>query len=1411
MRATPSTDHRRDRLLIAGAFATLLAVVLVAALASAAPAPPPLIEFGETGSAAGQTVIPRGMAVDPANGHLFVADSGNSRIQEFSPWGGIVRAWGWGVVASGPANDPKNEIQRVTVDATGGEFRLRFFAINRGSGSSTTAPIPFDASAAAVQAAFEAIDPVFGDAGFEPGDVSVSGPAGGPWAIEFTGVHADADHQTLEVASSTLSGGAASASVATLQKGANFEVCVPADGDVCRQGQPGPAPGQVAFPLGVALDSDGDLYVVEPPCCPGNRRVQKFDVSGPGVQFAWVAGGGVNQGPSNPGNLCTAAHVTGGDSCGAGTEGAAPGQFGALDVPGSYIAVDTRGTAATGDDRVYVGDQGRIQRFDAGGGYVSELAVPGETVQSLAVDGAGDLYVALRESPSGSKDDVRKLSAAGASLGTIAVGNPRALATDAAGNLYVFAQPFLEDESIRVFDPDGEPVASFSDGFSDSTGIASSSACGLESASVYVGNAHFQNSFIRLYGPPFDVDVCPPPSVAPDIADQHAVEVGTGSATLRARINPRFWADTSYRVEFGKVDCAVGPCQELPATQLGAGIVSAFRLTAPVALGGLEPGTVYHYRFVAESSGGGPAFGPDRSFRTFPAALAEKTDCPNQAFRTGASARLPDCRAFELVSPVDKGGTPIDSRGDGLEQAAGDGEALTFSSIRAFADPASAPNVSQYLARRDAARGWSSSSISPPRQGAPFPLFDLEDLFSHYKAFSADLCSGWVLHPTEPKLTADALEGFPNLYRRRSCGAASGTYEAATTVAPTEIDAAESGGAFRPVVQGFSADGSRAVFRAIGRLQPNLAACSQAIHPEHCVRRLYLAEQGQLTLVSRLPNGNPATTQSSVGSPDEIETKHRFGSISRAVSADGTRIYWTTGTTAGNVSLRGKLYLRLNATEPQSAVAGGECTQPALACTVEVSADDSTLFHTAASDGSQALYTSGQVGDADLYRFDVSTKQSTLIAGGVIGVAGASDDLSRFYFASRQALAAGASAGEPNLYLHEGGEHRFVAALSARDAADANSPAVTAFSPLSFTSARRTSRVSPDGRSLAFTTAAPIADYDNVDTASGQRAGEVYVYDAVTDEPRCVSCNPSGARPAVESLDSLSTPLWTAARVPPWNYNLHPGRPLSDDGSRLFFESFDALLPRDTNGRKDVYEWSRAGGEQECRDRGAELYVESAGGCLSLISTGTSGEDSSFVDASADGGDVFIRTASGLVAHDRDGFVDIYDARVGGGFAAPADPPPPCEGDACQPAPTAAPPAPTAATITFSGPPSPDLGPRGRPGRVRVTKPKPVRGFAARLRVKLPAAGRVTVSGRLIRKAARKRSEAGTVRVPVRLTAKAKRALKRKRTLKAKVRVVFKPTTGPRSRARVSLTFERPKSRKGARGRAATAGEGGAK
>jgi hypothetical protein len=361
--------------------------------------------------------------------------------------------------------------------------------------------------------------------------------------------------------------------------------------------------------------------------------------------------------------------------------------------------------------------------------------------------------------------------------------------------------------------------------------------------------------------------------------------------------------------------------------------------------------------------------------------------------------------------------------------------------------------------------------------------------------------------------------------------------------------------------------------------------------------------------------------------------------------------------------------------------------------TVEI-APASARFWAAAADGSKAIFTTNlrevapKVQASDLYEFDVDGKEKHLIAEEADGVAAVSEDASRVYFVSRQALGGEGEAGKSNFYLHQaGGATKFIGVVASGDLA-ASLPPTFRYNGLALVSARdpgaRGTRVTADGAHLAFVSQASPTGYDNKDAAAGTPATEVYLYDVAEGKLACVSCNPTGARPVGREFEGSSeAKIRVAAELPLGANQLFSPRALSEDGNSLFFQSFEALVPRDTNGKQDVYEWQRASGPEGCQEAGAELFVPSAGGCLSLISSGKGPEDSQLADMTPNGSDVFIRTASSLLPQDY-GLIDIYDARSNGGYPPPPAIPPACEGEACQ-TPPSPPNDPTPASSAFEG------------------------------------------------------------------------------------------------------------------------------
>ncbi len=1099
----------------------------------------------------------------------------------------------------------------------------------------------------------------------------------------------------------------------------------------CLQGKSGGGKGQFAESSagGVAVDSAGGIYVVDIQ----NHRVQKFDREG---HFVLMLGGDVNKtkvealAPEAQRNRCP---VDPGDVCQAATTGAGNGQFSPWPVS-SYIAVGP-------GDTIYVGDKARIEKFDSSGAYLSQIPLPeknekGEAlpapasaeVGALAVDPlTGFLYYAYRNGVNldfkEAKHNVFKLDpATGKVVKTLEVGIPKALATDGQGGVYVFDQRAIGANSepgnhitrvlkfnsagnfVEVVAQNKEP--SVENEFNESTGIATGSACYSKGFGFYVTNWDEKNSFIRAYGQNPDPALCPPPELAPSIDAQYAVSADTDGAILKALVNPHFWPDTTYYLEYGAAPCSLGGCAKQPAppgSLLGGGAVEADVTTAGVFLSGLAPNTTYHYRFVAQSGGGGPVIGmgasesevgEEATFTTFPPAEAPNTGCPNQGFRGGASAALADCRAYEMVSPLDKEGGEIATRiafsvfRARLNQSSLSGDWITYSSYRPFAGPLSAPFTSQYLARRDPAAGWASESISAPKEGVDFLTYS--QIESLYKAFSPELDTSWNWTNSEPVLGPGGQPKVPNIYRRDN---GAGTYEACTSAEPTEK---EKQGA-EP--QGMTPDQRHAVFRSQGRLTEDAAAGAKF--------QLYMCSfpegggPASVTLISVLPNGTPSALDNQAGSPAfasyALDRGHA-SNLAGAVSEDGARVFWTAGTT----DAPGTIYLRLNATSAPTA--SGECSEaePAGACTIAVSGTATaqrSRFWGATADGGEALFeVNGGAEKGDLYLFDTAKAiaeeaPDTLLAHKSKGVLGFSKDLSRIYFVSEEALGGGAVAGKANLYLYEGGEApstAYIATLSAADiSANGGAIADSVPSPVNERPDQHTSRVSPDGATLAFMSnsaalAQTVAGYDNTDQASGEPDAEIYRYSTQTDEVACVSCSRSGGRPSgrkLASKTSANPDIWAAALLPSWETSLDPLHPLSEDGRRIFFESFEALVLADTNGKADVYQWEQAG-SGDCKE-GLASYVPASGGCISLISSGKSPADSEFIDASPTGRDAFFTTAASLLTQDP-GSVDLYDARAGGGLPAPPGGPPACEGEACQ-GPSAAPNDPTPASATFHG------------------------------------------------------------------------------------------------------------------------------
>jgi hypothetical protein len=732
-------------------------------------------------------------------------------------------------------------------------------------------------------------------------------------------------------------------------------------------------------------------------------------------------------------------------------------------------------------------------------------------------------------------------------------------------------------------------------------------------------------------------------------------------------------------------------------------------------------------------------------------ASASADDCPNAQLRSGASAQLPDCRAYEQVSPVDKNDGDVSYGPEGLTASTlvptlstPGGELVTFSSFYAFAGNPAAPVLNQYLSSRSDS-GWSTRGISP-RKSAPFGFLDT---VSGFTAFSEDLSHSTVVNWAEP--------GQYNLFKRDPDGSVS--------------DLSGGPGLATPQFGGASDDFSRILFsRANG---------------------LYEWSGGALTQFN-LINGTPVTANFGDG----------FSGVppwGRVMSRDGSYVYWSASTTGHLYDTEADVNIEYAASECTTGRTGepgpgGNCLPPGTTAPPNLSSNPT--FYTSSADG-VALFTSPyQLTDdayaGNLYTYDPSTTPhlTNLTPAGpepdgalVQGVVGASDDLDYVYFVARGVLTEEpnehgdvATAGALNLYAHHDGEKSFIGQLAATDALLWSEN----FAPLNKSTL---AQVSADGGQLLLVSRASLTGYDN----AGQPTA--YLYDADTDRLSCLSCNPDPAVPP-SGAASLGRTRASAGAARTLTY-----RSIASDGSRAYFETPDALLPRDTNNRSDVYQW-------EAEGTGSCL---SAGGCVSLVSSGRSEEGSWYQGMSASGDDVFFITRERLVGQDTDDLMDLYDARVGGGLASQVAPPydPPCSSVAdCRGASPSPPPPPGTASETLNGPGNPVTGPRRaasfRPSALSQRQRRLLAAggtVALRVRVSAPGLVRAVVRGRLggqtrtIARAQGNASRVGTVTLRLRLARPARRHLARGRRLVISVRVSHSRASGART---LRATLKRP-------------------
>jgi hypothetical protein len=777
-----------------------------------------------------------------------------------------------------------------------------------------------------------------------------------------------------------------------------------------------------------------------------------------------------------------------------------------------------------------------------------------------------------------------------------------------------------------------------------------------------------------------DATFTTPPAVL--IEAQWASGVTSRSAVLHAEMNP-LGVEAEAWIEYGDDGTYA---QTVPLANLGDGFAPVAR---QAVVGNLTPGTTYHYRFVARDERDGVQYTVHGADRTLATQVA------------GLGFELADGRAWEMVSPPDKHGAKILGSALGIVQASRAGDGLAYLSyLSTEADPEANRTLepSSTLARRVGVGSWSSKDLVVPGDRA---LGIAIGNGSEYKLFSPDLARAMLEPRTHLPLSPAASERTPYLRENTDPPAYTPLVTDKEGFANVAPGTGFGGEEFSPLSQVHLAGANEELEQVVVESQAPLT-------PGAPNGTIYLWDAGQLQPVSQLP-----ATEGGAIVPGLLGSDR--ASLEGAIADDGSRVFWSTGNyDNGSNNLTG-LYMRDGLAEETVRLdvvqAGASGEGPARPVFQGASADGTAVFFT----DSRQLTADASSEGRDLYRCeipegaeavgcstltDISAPEGFGESAEVEGIAaGLSKNAESIYFVARGVLDSApnqhgesAVAGGRNLYVwRRGAGVRFIAGLDAEDRGvwgvqgSTNAFAVT-----------RSAAASPSGRFLAFMSQRSLTGYDSREEASGEPLQEVFRYDALTERLECVSCDPSGALPTGETVGetSLVDPIgqWQmplAAALPAANQALGTGKPgiyrprgVLDNG-RVFFNAFDALVAADSNGEWDVYQHEPTGVGDCSAASGDADTSRSAGGCVSLLSSGTGEEESAFLDASESGDDVFFLTPAQLSVTDEDKELDIYDARVNG-VPARRSPNAECLGEACQPA-AHAPNDPTPASAAFRG------------------------------------------------------------------------------------------------------------------------------
>jgi hypothetical protein len=610
----------------------------------------------------------------------------------------------------------------------------------------------------------------------------------------------------------------------------------------------------------------------------------------------------------------------------------------------------------------------------------------------------------------------------------------------------------------------------------------------------------------------------------PDVTSVSAANVSEDEAELQARINPGN-LPTTYTFEFkseGAANWTFAGEGTLPAGNSDAEASAAAR--------GLAPGIRYRFRVRATNDEGSDE--AEGSFATYPNFPVNSGSCPNALLRTGPSVLLPDCRAYELVTPPDTNarapvGAEYEGGGFTTRQVSPAGDKVPFR-VKGGSLPGNGVGGLKgdpYLATRTPA-GWSTTYIGPTGAETVAANPGVASPDEGYSFWSASGEGSAVLSTVTTYIRYP--DGHSELVGRGSL-------------------------ATDPEARGelISEGGGHIVFASAPistpvRLEPKAA-------PDGTTAIYDRTADGITHVVSLKPGDIP------------------FGAGESAVydgaSLDGVGIAFQVN----NI-----LYLRYNDER-----------------TFEIG--EGVDFAGVAEGGGRVFYVEeGNLKAFDVASESVVVFADTIAP--VAPVTVSADGSTAYFVSKNKIAGSGKNpvgaeprVGGQNLYRSKEGQITFVGTATERDVvgsarktdglglwASAVGPPLPGL--LGIVPARST----PDGDVFLFKSRAQLTGYDPEGNA------EIYRYDSAANQLQCLSCNPTGA-PAQsdaniqseirEGLELFSFMVWPES--------------LRADGRRAFFESSEPLVAADSDGKQDVYEWEGQG-VGSCTQPGGCLYLISS-------------------------------------------------------------------------------------------------------------------------------------------------------------------------------------------------------------------------